>query len=253
VSESFAPAANSLPFLLMRKAQMRFPRLALSTVVSFLLCIVPVVVNATQTPIVVYTFSGEIAAVDAALGSTFAVGRSASLTLTIDVNEADVSTNPKFGRYQDLSIIGANIDGYSFGGPSSPPTPFIDVFNDLGGGLTDSVDFNIGAIVGSPVAGLPLLNSTITLLDSTGTVFNDNRLPTSFTLNDFDGTSWRLNFQVADPITGGTIGVESVFVSIRDIGIAVSVPESGTLPLVALGLAVILQRAKRFGHHQVRG
>lgn len=193
--------------------------------------------SASAAPIV-YTASGVVDFVDAALSGDFSLGDSFTMTYTIESTTAPrASSNSNFAVYDAMLSQSFTLDAYA---GSATGAEEIQVDNDPGGIFHDRYSPGPGAgsvITGPTVAGMSLSTFYFNLIDDTDTVFSDALiLPLSFNLADFTSKRFRVEFIDDEEVVHGVEG---------EITALVPEPASGALALIgAAALAIALRRRR---------
>lgn len=179
--------------------------------------------------IVTWEFGGEIDQVrdtSGIFGGALTVGSPFSGSFTFDTSTPDTNPDSGVSSFENpLQDLSGQIGGFGFSGPIFGVSSF-----EITDGAAGSDDiFSLSSSVFLNGEGL---NFLLTLIDSTGTAFSDDTLPTvPPDLSLFDSATIHLLRQTGDLAIDGTISF--------------LVPEPGTLCLLAVGAVAILRRRRR--------
>jgi hypothetical protein len=216
-----------------------------STALSFALVAALALPLAASAATITVTFSGTVSFVATELDAFFDEGDPVSGSFTIDTAIGDLLPgNPVVGLYPGAaSNLAFDFGGYvaSADGPAGTQ---VQVENDaMGGAPFDRFIASKTCNNTCTAATLDiwsLVGMTFLVSDSTAAVFSDDSIPLSLDLADFNQRAASLEFVDPERTSGPTV-------SALLTAVTYTVPEPGTLALLALGAGLLaaLRRRRR--------
>ena len=134
-------------------------------------------------------FTGTVTNAPAALSPTFMLGDGFSGSFMIDPNTPDIDIDPNTGLYLGAHSFDYVFDGYASTGAGGGGADSVRVANNDGSGDRFQANSSCGgtSCSGSDIGAYFLSNLTLSMLDSSASVFADDSLPTQLSITDFPG------------------------------------------------------------------
>ena len=194
--------------------------------------------------IITFDFSGTVQFNSPALASQFPVGQPITGSFNYNTTAVDTVPSPNEARYPLTSNISVTF------GSTYTATGTLGETN-VGNDISGSDSFQVlaanspgrGAVVAPPIGVLVAGALLVSLLDSDGTVFSSDAIPTSLSLAPFEFKSVDLIFDDSDPRTLE----ESVRATITSLTqqVPAQVPEPFSLALVGTAFAALAVARRR--------